>query len=648
MSETEKSLFIHTNVKKKESPLLNSTHRPFHGINSLSGTKIAFFKIPWGIGLMSTNRIHLTFVPLLSWTSVMFSSLVFCFLQQIAHATSNLSSDPIKNCSETFERLIAPEILKANHPPVVSRELPWVEMASGSLGDDREFGVRYYQDHERTVFKVFAYKGRLYDSFGNLLQSPTSEGPTGKLMFAMMQDGELYAYTKKAAETLGPLGNPHHSSVPGGTAVVTTGNWFVEEGVLKQMDNSSGHYGPPDATLDFALKRLEEMGIARPAVNLHGNKSPIFRKPSSTFNLAKNFTNLKEPEKRIETALTVLRSGEEAAIHELIDSDSRRSLIKNFPYNFEIKTRLMQLAQDPRFQKESIASIFILNGQNGWDFSSEMLSWRRDPQMRNVDSGVSSKLSETVVRHFLNKGGAEGVAIAKELVSEEATRQNPSMVLELFLFYKTLPGFEGMKGYQWAIKTLKEMGDNPLLDNETKTLARNIALSWLPKEELTGVKKRIRPGDLPKTHIKSNLPFIAAKKDKEYAGEATDILFRSLDHEQRESYHVGFVDGRAYGWNGELMDGKQPLIYVLGKDGEFYANTPEYGEFHHSSFFAGDEVYGAGEIRFENGIIAQINNSSGHYKITRKQFNLTIERLKEMGATFSGDLLITLNANTKD
>lgn len=47
------------------------------------------------------------------------------------------------------------------------------------------------------------------------------------------------------------------------------------------------------------------------------------------------------------------------------------------------------------------------------------------------------------------------------------------------------------------------------------------------------------------------------------------------------------------------------------KEGGFYAGNHRFGEFHHSSFFAGEPVHFAGEIQVETGRLKVITQKSG-------------------------------------
>ncbi|MEQ9309851.1 MAG: hypothetical protein RLN90_10380 [Balneolaceae bacterium] len=73
-------------------------------------------------------------------------------------------------------------------------------------------------------------------------------------------------------------------------------------------------------------------------------------------------------------------------------------------------------------------------------------------------------------------------------------------------------------------------------------------------------------------------------------------------------------------------------IYVMDKEGRIYAsNYPVIGEFHHSSFLAGEPVAAAGEIEVKNGKILYINNESGHYKPEKYLIDQFVDELQRQG-----------------
>jgi hypothetical protein len=67
----------------------------------------------------------------------------------------------------------------------------------------------------------------------------------------------------------------------------------------------------------------------------------------------------------------------------------------------------------------------------------------------------------------------------------------------------------------------------------------------------------------------------------------------------------------------EIYDEPSGAIFVMSPGGDLLAanknKKDREGVFHHSSFLAGGEVLGAGQICATQGIITHLNNQSGHY-----------------------------------
>jgi len=69
-------------------------------------------------------------------------------------------------------------------------------------------------------------------------------------------------------------------------------------------------------------------------------------------------------------------------------------------------------------------------------------------------------------------------------------------------------------------------------------------------------------------------------------------------------------------------------IYVMGKDGTFYATSHKIGLFHHSSFLGGGDVAGAGEMKVVGGTLQFITNKSGHYWPGDQELAQTLNELQ--------------------
>ena len=61
--------------------------------------------------------------------------------------------------------------------------------------------------------------------------------------------------------------------------------------------------------------------------------------------------------------------------------------------------------------------------------------------------------------------------------------------------------------------------------------------------------------------------------------------------------------------------GEGKAIFVMDETGRFFASKRQArGEFHHSSFLAGEPVAAAGEITVDQGVVKAVTLKSGHYK----------------------------------
>ena len=118
--------------------------------------------------------------------------------------------------------------------------------------------VTYLSDAERAKFKLTVKDGKLYDAQGQLFD--TSDASThwsgeGKAIFVMDENGAIYASKfQEPAEF-------HHSSLLAGKPVAAAGEITVENGVLKEVTNESGHYRPPAALVNQFLQQLELEGV---------------------------------------------------------------------------------------------------------------------------------------------------------------------------------------------------------------------------------------------------------------------------------------------------------------------------------------------------------------------------------------------------
>lgn len=98
--------------------------------------------------------------------------------------------------------------------------------------------------------------------------------------------------------------------------------------------------------------------------------------------------------------------------------------------------------------------------------------------------------------------------------------------------------------------------------------------------------------------------------------------------------HLKLNEGREMGW----------AIWVWGPDGNFYSHIAKYQRFHHSTFFAGEQVKAAGEWKVVRGKIEGICGMSGHYRPDFDALVSAIEELKELNVMNDGiDVLLWEN-----
>lgn len=82
--------------------------------------------------------------------------------------------------------------------------------------------------------------------------------------------------------------------------------------------------------------------------------------------------------------------------------------------------------------------------------------------------------------------------------------------------------------------------------------------------------------------------------------------------------------------------GKGFGIYVMDASGNMYGDQHKVGLFHHSSFLAGGDVAGAGEIKVQSGTVKWVTNKTGHYKAGEQQLWQVLDELKGRGVNLSG------------
>jgi ankyrin repeat protein len=130
---------------------------------------------------------------------------------------------------------------------------------------------------------------------------------------------------------------------------------------------------------------------------------------------------------------------------------------------------------------------------------------------------------------------------------------------------------------------------------------------------------------------------------KKYAPQKHQVHYYNTPQE-RLAHRLTFKKGLAYR-AGKLFDtsefetnmaGKGSGIFILGTDGEFYANNYLRHQLQHSSEFAGENVISAGEIMAKAGKIIMISNKSGHYSPGIDDLLITLEALKAKMKSLKG------------
>lgn len=115
-----------------------------------------------------------------------------------------------------------------------------------------------------------------------------------------------------------------------------------------------------------------------------------------------------------------------------------------------------------------------------------------------------------------------------------------------------------------------------------------------------------------------------------------------LDESDREDFKLTVKDGKLYDADGELFDTSDArslhskddprAIFVMDHDGNIYASkSHSEGEFHHSSFLAGGDVAGAGELKVSNGELKLLSDKSGHYRPTLDMTRQVAQELQSRG-----------------
>jgi hypothetical protein len=128
---------------------------------------------------------------------------------------------------------------------------------------DFERGVKYLNEKEREAYEIFVQHDKIVDIKGKLVDTNGSVsvnliGQAEKVdyaIFVMGEDGTLYL--SKYSE----VGKFHHSSFLGGKPISAAGEIIIEKGIIKEVNNASGHYKPAIKLIEKnILKELQNRG----------------------------------------------------------------------------------------------------------------------------------------------------------------------------------------------------------------------------------------------------------------------------------------------------------------------------------------------------------------------------------------------------
>ncbi|XP_022853167.1 IQ domain-containing protein IQM3-like [Olea europaea var. sylvestris] len=112
--------------------------------------------------------------------------------------------------------------------------------------------VKYFESKEREYYEYEVVDGKILHNITRKLLHHVS--PQLKYIFVVSISKKLYIGEKDK-------GIFHHSSFLAGEASLTAGRLLVEDGVLKRISPSSGHYKPTEDSLERFLSFLKENGV---------------------------------------------------------------------------------------------------------------------------------------------------------------------------------------------------------------------------------------------------------------------------------------------------------------------------------------------------------------------------------------------------
>jgi len=118
--------------------------------------------------------------------------------------------------------------------------------------------VKYLDEQERQAFKVTVQDGKLLGADGqpfDTRDATVSGEKTGSAIYVMDHDGNLYLSNQAG------IADFQHTSFLAGQPVAAAGTIRVENGEVKEITRSSGHYRPGEEFLDQAVAELHAKGV---------------------------------------------------------------------------------------------------------------------------------------------------------------------------------------------------------------------------------------------------------------------------------------------------------------------------------------------------------------------------------------------------
>lgn len=240
-------------------------------------------------------------------------------------------------------------------------------------------------------------------------------------------------------------------------------------------------------------------------------------------------------------------------------------------------------------------------------------SWRWNEQLKVVSS---EKLAKSI-RDIVENGGENSDRLWKfsgKLLSELTVREyGKKHKKELDDFRKTIVSKtnDAVVGPSYNVEAAG-IKESSLLSHGNKHKVVH------PYSQSPEVKAIVKKWENSKSD-KSLNRYVATRlspKEKE-ALYATRVKY--LAPPEYKHYRVTFDDkGKIKIGGKKAPDGG--YIFALSIDGkELLAGSKKKGEFHHSSFFAGEPVQSVGNLHIRDRKIVQVTLSSGHYHPTKEQ-----------------------------